>query len=221
MDAKRAASKRADAASKEVQELKQTVKQLVDHTRKLQASRYDKELRDLDIERDERIALGDVEAVKQLNMKEKVLEKAKEAEIVSSPEVKEDPYVTRSPIIDAYVERNSFWMNGQTEVDKKMQILANKVIDYLKEAEPNISEEQAVKFIEDEIKAKFPTRFDNPNKEKAPLVLKSTSNGSKPSSKSLLSELPHKDQRTFADIKKVDPSYTEKEFLELLENTRG
>jgi len=214
IEAKRAASKRAEVANKEVLELTKTVKQLVDHNRKLEKASYEKALTDLKAERNEKISIGDVEGVNELNLKEKVLEKAKES-IMEEPvqQASEQPLSAEAL---AYSERNKFWLHGNSQEDRKMQILTQKVIEYMQATSPEISEPDAIKTIEKEIRDKFPHRFDNPNQEKAPVVMQSTST---PTSNkvSSMSSLSREERDSFMSIQKVDPTYTLKEFTEQLE----
>lgn len=214
IEAKRTADKKAKSATSEVQELTKTVKALVDHNRKLEKASYDKALRDLEIERDNKVLEGDLQAVKDLDLKEQVLQKAKES--VDLPIVEEPVKQEYSRASQEYLERNKFWMTGESPEDVKMQILGNTVIDYLKKTAPNISEEDAIKTIEKEVKEKFPHRFDNPNKDKPASVLTSTSNNDKKTNLSY-SSLSYQEKVQLANIQKVDPSFTMKEYVKQLE----
>jgi hypothetical protein len=214
IEAKRAASKRADIANKEVQELTKTVRNLVEHNKKVEKAAYAKALTDLQSERDEKISLGDVQGVKDLDLKEKVLLKAQESVDIELP-TPETPQ-SLSPELDSYRERNKFWLEGTSPEDRKMQILANKAIDYLREAEPNIDEKSAIAYIESAVQTQFKTKFANLNKEKAQSVMTSTS--TKSSGKlSSLGDLSSDERSTFLAIQKVDKAYTLEEFSKQLE----
>lgn len=210
IEAKRAASKRAEVANKEVQQLTKTVQQLVEHNKKVEKAAYEKAKRELEVQKEQLILEADVEGVRRLELEQEVIQK--NIEHVDKIQAPVEQTMTQEAV--DYVERNKFWLHGTSPEDKKMQIMTNKVIDYLKEAEPNITEVAAIAFIEQEIKSKFPNRFENENKTKAAAVMKSKSSSTGDSSGLSLS----RDERdSFLAIQKVDPSYTLKEYVKQLE----
>lgn len=212
IEAKRAASKRADVAAKEVQELTKTVRALVEHNKKLELATFKRAIMELEAEKEQKISEGDVVAVKNIDLKlEATVEASKQAEAIPVPAEPQEMTEAAS----AYLDRNKFWLYGNSAEDKKMQLLTSAVVDYLKKAEPDISEEAAIQMIESEVKAKFPHRFENPNKDKAPAVIpKSTGSAVKTQS---LSALSPEDKAMFLNIQKVDPTYTIQEFTKQLE----
>lgn len=212
IEAKRAASKRADAASREVQELRKTVKQLVEHTRKLDQASYKKALEELKEEKREKILLGDADGVEELDLKEQILrESQKTAETqLQEPTVEEE----LSEDTKAYVERNKSWLYGTSPEDIKMQVATQKFIEYLKITEPNITEPEAIKAIEENVKRNFSHRFENPNQDKPAAVMSSTSSSSSSKASPSLSVA---ERVQYEAIKKVDPSFTVDEYIKQLE----
>ena len=216
IEAKRAASKRAESANKEVEKLTKTVQQLVEHNKKVEKAAYEKAKRDLESRKEQLILEADVDGVRRIELEQQVIDKNIEhIERIEQPQVQQEQQQL-SQEAKEYIDRNNFWLNGTSPEDKKMQIMTNKVIDYLKEAEPNISEKDAIAFIENELKSKFSHRFENDNKEKAPMVMKSTSSKGASASSSL-STLSRDERDSFLAIQKVDPSYTLKEYVAQLD----
>lgn len=217
IEAKRAASKRAELASKEVQELTKTVKQLVEHNKQLEKASYEKALKELQAQKRTAIENGDVQTFDNLEQQEKLVQQ-QVSEAVKS-EVSESNSNTPpelKPEAKEFIERNKDWFNNSNEENQKMAFAASQYEQFKLQTSPNKSYAEILKETEEFVKREFPHRFENQNKSKPAVVLKSTapSTAVKTAHDSLLS----REQRDiFYSIKKADPSYSMDDYIKQLD----
>jgi len=209
--------KKIEAQNRKIDELIEFNRQSIEHGRKVEKAAYEKALRDLQIEKIELIKNADAEGVIALEQRAEVVkEQIKEFE-------KPIPInETNNQVLDAesiyFKERNSSWINGSSEEDKRMQAMSRAVISYLQETEPNISSKDAVDRIENELKEKFPKRFENQYKDKPALITLSTTDRNNKKS-DLIGKLTQQQKDFVKKAKKYGSKLTEEEYAKQLELT--
>lgn len=166
--------RKIESQNKKIDELIAFNKQQMEHNKKLEKASYQQALEDLQKAKRDAITDADADRVfeteKQLEIvKEQI--KQSEVDVLNKPKPVEITDVGRK-----FQERNLSWLNGTDEDDRRMRVLAQKVIEYLNEVDPSVNESSAIEMIEAEVKSKFPHKFENENQKKPLLVGKSTVN---------------------------------------------
>ncbi len=205
------------AASKEVVELTKTVKQLVEHNKKVEVAAYERAKQELSLKKIEKIQEGDVDAVFALEQEQQklvvpVLEAPPEA-----PKGKEISADARE-----FQEKNKAWMQGTSLDDRRMQVfLVEKIKDYekMQSLDAGFSDKDAITLLEEELKAKFPSKFTNPNKATpSPVGVSTTSTTSNPT------VFSSEEKSTLSTLQRIDPYYKTaegvKEFTKQVELVR-
>jgi len=206
--------KKIEAQNRKIDELIEFNRQSIEHGRKVEKAAYEKALRDLQMEKIELIRNADAEGVIALEQRaELVKEQIKEFEKpVMTPETQQQQLDADSL---SFQERNSSWIKGTTTEDKQMQAMTRAVISYLQETEPNISSKDAIERIENELKEKFPKRFDNQYKDKPSLVGSSTTDRNDRKS-GLVGKLTKQQKEFVRKAKEYGSKLTEEEYAKQL-----
>lgn len=204
--------KKIEAQNKKIDELLEFNRQALEHTKKVERASYEKALRDLQMEKIELIRQADAEGVIAVEQKAAVVQEQIKA--FEEPASKPAQQQLDAEAI-SFQERNSAWLNGSTVEDKRMQAMARAVITYLQETEPNISSKDAVTRIEDELKEKFPKKFESEYRNKPALV--GTSTAGKDHNRSELASKLTKQQKEFVrKAKTYGSTLTEEEYAKQL-----
>ncbi len=222
IEAKRKASKEAQAKTKEVEELKANFKKLVEHNKALEKATYEKAQRDLYNQKLQKIEEGDVTAVLEIERQQANLTKPLELE-VSSAEALEAPvsnndYIFNHPDVVSFRDEFKDILMGKSDEDLAIsayiQVKANQYQTLTNDEEIKA----AISAVKEGLKKQFPNKFTNPNKDKPALTMKSTASGSTASGASI-NRLSHEQRNMYAQIKQADPSYELAEFVKQLELT--
>lgn len=211
IDAKRAASKKAAAANKEVEELTKTVKNMVERQRKAEQLIYEKAMKDLALQKMQKIQEGDVDGVLVIEQEQQRLETTKpstESVVDSTPQEEDHPAILE------FRKRNSSWLQSTSPEDIEMQEYVKYRAGVYMKNDPDIDPDVAITSIEEGLAKEFPDKFSNPKKTKPPVTLKSTAVGGSSSYSS--ANLSFEEREEFNLIKKADPSYTLKEYVDQL-----
>lgn len=200
IEAKRNASKKAQEAGKEVIELTKTVKQLVEHNKRVELAAYERAKQELATQKIQKIQEGDVEAVMALEVQQQQLVQPVVEDKPQEPGKKEVSQEAKD-----FQEKNKSWMHGNTIDDRRMQMfLIEKIKDYekMQSLDPAFTDKEAITLLEEELHAKFPTKFNNPNKNKPSAVGVSTT-----SNKTNNSTFSDDEKSTLLTLQRVDPYY--------------
>jgi hypothetical protein len=219
IEAKRKASKHADVASKEVQELKSLVKQLVEDQRAAKKAMQEEKLHALHQAKLEKINEGDINGVLAVEQElEAVKLKVKEIE---APKQDAAP-AEEDPIVADWKEKNKSWLLEDSQdpaeqaVREAMRAVVGARANHYMQQNPDIDPNIALQDIDKRLRTAFPQKFEAPK-----AVSKVSISDSTPSKKgsTSMSKLDYDQRRQFESIKNVDPSYTIQEYMELLEKS--
>jgi hypothetical protein len=122
---------------------------------------YEKQLADLRKQKFEAVQSGDVEEYTKIEQKEKTLRPPEEAK------------PTESPVFVDWKSKNS-WYGAETDLTDWAEFVAAKI----HKENPNMEERAFYESVASRVKAQFPDKFTNPNRDKADMV---EGGGAKPS----------------------------------------
>lgn len=203
--------RKIEAQNKKIDELLEFNRKAMEHSQKVEKAAYEKALRDLQVEKLEHVKNADVNAVIEIEKRTEVVkEQIKQFEAPIAPETK--PLSSNEA---AFKERNKDWLSGTSTEDMKMVALAQSALVYLQKTDPNIDEALAIKYIEDEVKAKFPSRFKNENQDKPSLVSSSTARR-EDSKDSMISRLTKQQKDFYKQAKQYGSKLTEEQYAKQL-----
>jgi hypothetical protein len=210
IEAKRRASKEAQLKSREVQELTQTVKQLVEHNKAMALASLKAKNEELARLKMEKIQEGDVEAVLRIEQEQKLHEAANMAEnTVNNP-----PVVEESEDVKAFKVKYDQYLKGSSEEDIEIQSIVRGKVEYLMKTNPNIDEKVAIQQIEATLAKRFPEKFDLGNKQRASKVSASTVSGKSVKS-DLSANMTLEEKYLFESIRSVDKTFTLDNFADM------
>lgn len=214
IEAKRRASKEAQVKSKEVEELTQTVKQLVEHNKALAKAQEEKAKRELALKKMEKIQEGDVDGVLAIEQQQEELERASKP--VQAPAV-----APESEAVTAFKQKYADALTGTRPEDKRIQAMVEAQVKYYLANDPNIDEKVAIAEIEDLLGKAFPDRFETntPKTPKASKVGQSTASRSSGTSE-LVGNMSLDDRALYQSIRAVDPTFTVDQFATMYLKTR-
>jgi hypothetical protein len=217
--------KKIDAQKKEILELKEAFQNMTSHQKKLEKASYERAKAELQAERRAAIEIGDVDTVEHLDLR---LDHTKEQlkALDQQPQVVAPVQNTPDPAAFEFKEKNKSWFNvdllNKNQADLKGEELQNYKMtkaaftydDYLgmkiKSGELNYTPAQALQAVEEFIKDTYADRFsnENPNKESAPAVGRSTtgSTASSPTSK-LTAKLSDHQKNVYKMYLRADPKF--------------
>lgn len=217
IEAKRRASRDAKKKSEEIEKLQATVKKLVEYNRNIEKSMYEKAARELYELKMQKVEEGDVEAVRAIEQRQAALKEpaAPEDFDIQEPSIDTNEDISGNPDVVAFKERFQKELTGTSVKDKAFQAYLGKRA-YELEQEGATDVKKVLSMLEDELKELFPESFSNPKKNKPALTERSTASTSSKSTSSSLAGLSYEHRATFNEIKNADPSFTEKEYLDML-----
>ena len=211
IEAKRKASKFAHEKSREVEDLTKTVKQLIEDQRLTKKMAYEQAIKDLSLQKLEKIREGDVDAVLEIEQRQQALQQ-------QQPTVQESKQTVEvSQEVKAFQEKHKEWLMANTDdpVEEAMRGLVKSRVEHYMKNDPNVSEEIAIKDIEARLAKAFPDRFEAQKHKVSKVSTSTTSNqGQKNYSAGSLS---FEQRSEFNAINRVDPTYTIEEYIKQLE----
>lgn len=154
--------------SREMKAMKQALEALRQHNTKIEASAYDRALKDLKAQRKQALREGEVDLVDEIEEKieEAQTERARIAREAQVPVVQEV-----DPGFAAWVEKNSWYAK-----DVAMQAVADRV--GLEAARRGLPQADVLRKVEEEVRAAFPHKFVNPRSSR-PTAVEPASRGGK------------------------------------------
>lgn len=208
--------KKIDELKKENKDIKDLLKQQMEHARKVEKAAHEKALESIKQEKLEMINQADVEGYKIAEQKEQALQQQLKEVQPQAPQ-----QVEVSPEVAEFTERNKFWLNQETQENKEMvedallidQTLAKRAA----EKGLTLNTKEHLKLVEERIKQLYPHKFENPKTNKPATV--ATSTASENTKSSLVSKLS-KQQRDFLKAAQMyDKSFTAEEYAKQLKLT--
>lgn len=158
--------------NKHLKNFEKALSALQQHYNKVNETAYKRALADLKVQQEKAVEEGDLNTYHALNQREKEIEKEKE-QFIQEQNVPDEPVV--HPTLQAWTNRNT-WFESQPH----MRVFAEEVGARYKGAvlAKTMTPEEVLKEVEKAVRAEFPHKFRNPNKDKAPAV--EGTSGSKP-----------------------------------------
>lgn len=211
--------KKISHQKKEIGELKDAVKDLIQQQQKAERFGYEKALKELVSQKHAAIEVGDIERVNQIDTE---LDAVKEElrKPVETPQVMKEPEV--HPAAADFKERNMTWfgrydqsktLSEEEKENLEMTETALVYDDYLgrmiAEGKAEYSPEQAVQMVQDRIKKYYPHRFENPKKDEPMAVGRPSGVGSGSSnvSASLVHKLTDRQKQQHELYSSIDPKF--------------
>lgn len=165
--------KKIDAQKKEIQELKNLMKQQIEHNKKVEKAAYEKALKEVQQEKLQKVSEGDTEGFRLAEQKEEALKE----QFTQPTETQQAPELTDE--VKSFVDRNKSWFNMNTEENAEMARAADLIDKFIdeqaKQKGKTLTQTEQLSMVEERIKKLYPHRFENPNLKKPSTVAKSTS----------------------------------------------
>lgn len=206
--------KKIKAQNRKIEELTNLVKTTMDHSTKLEKASYEKALNELRAAKENAVSEGDFVRYKAVETQEQVV--AEELQKVGHQ--RSSPVEISQELLN-FKERNSSWFN-----DKPENQLMVEDADYIdkriaKEAAlvgKNISQEEHLRLVEEQIKKLHPDRFQQKDKEPV-MSIKSTTSNSSSSEDDLGSRLSEDQKRFIRTARQYGSKLTDKEYAKQLQ----
>lgn len=201
--------RKIESQSKELRELRDVVKRLDDHNRKIADASYKRGVEDAISQRTSAIENGDIAAFNKAEAELKRLETIKPVEETpKSPEVSQD--------MRDWVEANKTWFNNTSAKNIRMVKEADGLFMLEKSDNPNLSDKEILEVVKDKIAALHPDVFVNPQREK-PIAITKTSTVSQNSRATLSGRLTDQQLKLYEQAKSVGISLTAEEYAKQLD----
>lgn len=200
--------RKIDDLKKQVAEQTQAMKLIVENNKRKEAEAYKKGLDEAMSRRREAVELGDVN---KFNAAEREIQELQKPVVEVVPEVQK-PAVSQD-MLD-FVEKNKSWFNNTSSENERMVLEADGLFTLESKYNPKLSEKEILNIVLDKVKALHPDKFENPNKERPPVVGTSTlGSGSKSSADTVLND---RQKKIFAMAKAIDPSLKIEDYAKTL-----
>ena len=157
-----------EATKTELASMKKTVENIVRVNSKVSEREYERALETIRKEQAKAIDANDGDRFKELEADKDALEKNKpeKIEVVESPKAE-------NPEFEAWVKDNT-WYNEDQELREYSDYMASVV----SRGNPQLRGEALFNTVKDRVKATFPNKFENPNRQEASVVDGGTNQGS-------------------------------------------
>lgn len=209
IEAKRAASKAAKAARSEVAELTDTVKQLVEHNKKLALAAIEKQQKELALAKMEKIRDGDVDGVISIEQEQARLQAERQAQdSIKAPEAVATEEL--SPEVISFRQKYDSYLTGTSEEAIAVQAVVKSKIEYYMKNNPNVDEKVAIRDIEETLSKVFPDKFEVKQPSKVAKV--SVGSQSKPSGNDFAANMSFEDKALYESVRAVDPTFSLEDF---------
>jgi hypothetical protein len=205
--------KKIDAQNKKIEELLGVVKNLDEHNRKIAESSYNKGVRDALEKRKAAVESGDVLEFNKAEEELQNLQKIKPTAPAANPQGN----VVTQDMLD-FVEENKSWFNHNSSENKDLVTECDWLFSKELTKHPDKSHKEILQTVKQQLTLLHPEKFSNPNKEKAPVVSKSSMSSS--SSKSgLAARLTERQVKFYNTAKSSGVSLTLEEYAKQLDMT--
>lgn len=198
---------RLDSYNKEVRTLKRGITALSEHNKKIERLAYERALRELKAERTKAIEENDLEKVEEIRDQMEVL-KEQHKQIQSQPQVTNEP----DPRFVQWVEKNKWYTT-----DPDMRAFTDGYAAHLWNSGVRDPDE-ALPLIEKKVRELFPTKFRNPNKDKAPSL---EGGQRKENKKSDDFKLTESEEKILNTMLRAGAPITREEYIKQLKATRS
>jgi protein-arginine kinase activator protein McsA len=200
---------RLDSYNKEVRDLKRGIAALSEHNKKIERLAYEKALRELREERAKAIEEQDLERVEAIRDR---MEELKEQHKIAQSTPPAPQSAEQDPRFIQWVENNKWY-----KTDEDMRVFAEGYAIHLWNTGVR-DPETALPMIEKKVKEIFPTKFRNPNKDRA----SSLEGGQrKESKKSEDFKLTEAEERILTNMLRAGAPITREEYIKQLKETRS
>ncbi len=209
---------RIDRQNKQINELKDMMKETSSHLSTVRKEAYEKAIKDLEAAKLQSVETGDVAGYKNIDMQSAAIRE----------QMQKDPIVTGTPRqevpseVTDFMSRNSSWYNENNKENAKMKAAAEAVDLFLsKQASiegTKVNPKDHLAAIEAEVKRVFPHRFENSARTAPASVGKSTSTPSASSSSGLSSRLSAGQRELGIKMNRSNPEYTLEMYAKDLES---
>jgi hypothetical protein len=152
--------------SKHIKNVDKALKALQSHYSRVNENAYKKAVEDLKKQQEVAVQDGDLNTYHALNQRREEIENEKQQFMQEQEAIQEaEPQV--HPVMQAWVARNSWY-----ETQPHMRVFAEEIGSRFKGAvmAKTMTPEDVLKEVEKAVRAEFPNKFRNPNKDKAPVV---------------------------------------------------
>lgn len=188
---------------KELKELKQITKTLLESTQKAEKIAYEKAAKDLESKLARAKEIGDVEEAFDIAKQQQELELKAQRELQ-----KQNNSFKDSPEFQSFLPKNN-WVIATDRVSKAMQKVATEMSMEFAKANPGCTWEDELNYIHSEIRKEFPDQFKNESKSKSTQspVLGSSSVGRDSQGSSAESKLSSDEKRMVEYLKNKGYDY--------------
>lgn len=169
--------RKIDSLNKRIEQMSTVIQDLDSHNKKVAQAAYEKGLKEALARRAQAVRESDLDAFNEAelelkNLREQQVPKVEQPVNQSSPP-------NPSEDMKVWAKENENWFNSQ---NPRLVREADGLYVLEKEENPNLSDREILQRVKDAIVRLHPERFENPNKERAPSVGKSSITSSKASS---------------------------------------
>lgn len=208
--------KTISSQGREIKELKTVINEFSEHIKRQEKAAFEKAKAELVAKQREAVEHGDLESYDQLREQSLRMDEEARRSVTKAPSI-EDAHVKVA--VEDFKERNKWF--DPTSSDSKtiaMTAFAQAMSDRLAAAHPELSAEESLSRIEDEVKRVYPDHFSNSRKNDPAAVLPSKGAAIARKKRPSLKDLPAEFQQAGAKIIKMIPGYTEERYIkELIE----
>jgi len=167
------------SAKGEIEQMKKTVKAVIQAHKKNAQSGYESRVAQIKMEQRKAVEVGDTDLWDQLETEKEKIAKPEEIAEVSAADV--------NPIV-AQWKKDNFWY----DTDPELGTYADSVSNFVSARSPGLPVDEFLKRVKDEVEKRFPDKFANPNRKRSPSVDRSDfgGNGGGGGGKKTYSDLP-------------------------------
>ncbi len=215
----------------EINGLKDVVKQQIKHGREVEKAAYLKALREIEQRRKEAVQLADEAAFE--NAEREVVAISQEIDKINQDpimtEVKEEPKSTLKPQEEyvkseaevAFETKHKDWLHNTSSDENKERtetayVFGQTLVNKVNRGELKATPSELLEKIETKMRALYPHRFKNQNKER-PAAVASPSSSSEDTTVSLASRLSERQLSLWKEQNRIDKSFTKEEYAKQLD----
>lgn len=213
---------RIESKNKKIDELADTVRNLVDHNSKLEKASYEKALRDLQRAKEDAVSTADVARYRaieteQIQVQKQIQEVELQAETIrpkqDAPQISEE--------LLQFKEDNKAWFNLDTEENKDMvedaDYIDKRIAKQAAREGRVLTQAEHLKLVTDAIKKQYPHRFKNTKRDEVGTVGSSTTE--RESGKSISSKLTSQQKNFVKQARAYGSKMTEESYAKQLKLT--
>lgn len=217
IEAKRSASQEAKVKSKRIEELETRFAALARHSQEVELAAYNKAVQELHQQKLDRISEGDVTATMEIERKQSALRPP----VMEPVKVgKTDEEIMNDPNVISLRDEFKKELEGKTEDDLAIAAYIIQKGSSYKTLNTDDDVKNAVEEIRVGAKKLAAKLNKNPNQDKPGMTMTSTaSTGGKESSSYSVSRLSYEQRAVFDELKRAEPTYPLKKFIDQLELT--